>query len=434
MGAIAVILIYITCLSRFLAVFCIMYFVLSGIAIIYTRKKVLEMNQSEIVETSKLQSIQTEMIYSISNIKLTATEDSVYDKWEKQYKSAANKHYLTQKFQNIHTTFINMINTLGPILLFAVGMMQYKNGDMSLGSVIAVYTASSTYMGLCVNVFTSVDDFLLSGQYIDRVREITEEPSEQVPDEPVSCENIGDIELENVSFAYTNHSPTVIDDISLKIKEGQKVAIVGPSGSGKTTLGKLIIGLYKPVDGVVSYNGTDVSLLDNKNVRKQMGVVPQDMALMNKSIFENITLNRDEITLDMVKEAAGYARVDDEIEAMPMKYNTIISDMGTNISGGQKQRIAIARALVNNPKLLFLDEATSSLDAINEHIISSYVQNCGCTQVVIAHRISTIMDADVIFVMNQGKLVEQGTHEELMNKNGLYSNLYHNQLTDLRCA
>ena len=180
-----------------------------------------------------------------------------------------------------------------------------------------------------------------------------------------------------------------------------------------------------PVEEVIKTVLTEISEISLKTLV---------LDVMNKSIFENITLNRDEITLDMVKEAAGYARVDDEIEAMPMKYNTIISDMGTNISGGQKQRIAIARALVNNPKLLFLDEATSSLDAINEHIISSYVQNCGCTQVVIAHRISTIMDADVIFVMNQGKLVEQGTHEELMNKNGLYSNLYHNQLTDLRCA
>ena len=165
-----------------------------------------------------------------------------------------------------------------------------------------------------------------------------------------------------------------------------------------------------------------------------MGVVPQDMTLMNKTILENITLDRDDIDLDMVKTAASYARIDEEIEAMPMRYNTIISDLGTNISGGQKQRIAIARALVNNPKLLFLDEATSSLDTINEHIISSYVHNCGCTQIVIAHRISTIKDADIIFVMDKGRIIESGSHDELINKNGMYTSLYRNQQSDLKCA
>lgn len=433
-GAVLVILAYIGYLSTTLAMFCLLYFALSGAAIIYTRKKVLETNQSEIVEMSKLQSIQTEMIYSISNIKLTATEDTIYDKWKKQYNSAASKHYHTQKFQNIHTTFINMISTLGPIILFAVGMLEYKAGNMSLGSVIAVYTASSTYMGLCVNIFTSMDDFFLSGQYIDRVREISEEPVEEIPEDAVKCDTIGDIELDHVDFSYTNHSPKVIEDVSLKIKKGQKVAIVGPSGSGKTTLGKIILGLYKPVNGTVNYNGIDVMHIDNKNMRKQMGVVPQDMTLMNKTILENITLDRDDIDLDMVKTAASYARIDEEIEAMPMRYNTIISDLGTNISGGQKQRIAIARALVNNPKLLFLDEATSSLDTINEHIISSYVHNCGCTQIVIAHRISTIKDADIIFVMDKGRIIESGSHDELINKNGMYTSLYRNQQSDLKCA
>lgn len=433
-GAILVILGYIAHISRILALFCVGYFVLSGIAIIYTRKKVLETNQSEIVEMSKLQAIQTEMIYSISDIKLTATEDAVYDKWDNQYQRANDKHYATQKFQNIHTTFINMINTLGPVLLFAIGMMLCGQGALTIGAVIAVYSSATTYMSLCVSTFTSVDDFLLSSQYIDRVREITEEPIEAVPEDPKSADSSGDIELDNISFSYTNHSPKVIDNVSLKIESGQKVAIVGPSGSGKTTLGKLILGLYKATEGEVFYDGIRSDEIDKKEFRRHVGVVPQDMVLMNKSIKENITLDRDDITDEMVREAAKYACIDEEIEAMPMKYNTIVSDMGTNISGGQKQRIALARALINKPKLLFLDEATSSLDAINEHIISSYVQGCGCTQVVIAHRISTIMDADKIFVMKDGHIAESGNHAELMAKDGLYSNLYHNQLADLKCA
>ena len=433
-GAILVILGYIAHISKILALCCIGYFVLSGVAIIYTRKKVLETNQSEIVEMSKLQAIQTEMIYSISDIKLTATEDAVYDKWDKQYQRANDKHYATQKFQNIHTTFINMINTLGPVLLFAIGMMLCAQGALTIGAVIAVYSSANTYMSLCVSTFTSIDDFLLSSQYIDRVREITEEPVEAVPEDPQAADCGGDIELNNISFSYTNHSPKVIDNVSMKIKSGQKIAIVGPSGSGKTTLGKLILGLYKATEGEVYYDGIRSDEIDKKEFRRHVGVVPQDMVLMNKSIQENITLDREDITDEMVREAAKYACIDDEIEAMPMKYNTIVSDMGTNISGGQKQRIALARALINKPKLLFLDEATSSLDAINEHIISSYVQGCGCTQVVIAHRISTVMDADKIFVMKDGHIAESGNHAELMAKEGLYSDLYHNQLSDLKCA
>ncbi len=433
-GAIAVLLGYIAYLSKVLALFCVGYFILSGFAIIYTRKKILETNQAEIVEMSKLQGTQTEMIYSISDIKMTATEDSVYNKWEKQYQTANDKHYATQKYQNIHTTFINMINTLGPILLFAVGIILYNSGLMSIGSVIAVYSASTTYMSLCVSTFTSIDDFLLSSQYIDRVREITEEPIEKVPDNPQLADCGNDIELNNVSFSYTNHSPKVIDNVSMKIKSGQKVAIVGPSGSGKTTLGKLILGLYKATGGEVIYDGINSDEIDQKAFRRHIGVVPQDMVLMNKSIKDNIALERDYVTDEMIQEAAEFACIKDEIESMPMKYNTIISDMGTNISGGQKQRIALARALISKPKLLFLDEATSSLDAMNEHIISSYVHGCGCTQVVIAHRISTIKDADVIYVMKDGKIAEYGNHEELLSKNGIYSNLYTNQLTDLQYA
>lgn len=182
--------------------------------------------------------------------------------------------------------------------------------------------------------------------------------------------------------------------------------------------------------GNLLYNSIEFSELNKKTLRKQMGVVPQDVILLNDTIYNNIEMSRENITPEMIERASEIAQVNGEIEEMPMKYNTIISDMGTNISGGQRQRIGFARAIVNNPNVLLLDEATSSLDTINESRISEYLKSIGCTRIVIAHRISTIVDADVIYVMKDGRIVEQGNHKALMKKNGVYTKLYDNQIIE----
>ena len=155
-----------------------------------------------------------------------------------------------------------------------------------------------------------------------------------------------------------------------------------------------------------------------------MGIVPQDTYLFNKTIFDNITMNRNDITLEQVKEACVIAQIDKEIESMPMGYNTLISDMGMNISGGQRQRIILARSIVSKPKIILFDEATSSLDSINENNISKYLENLGCTRIIIAHRLSTIVDADIIYVLQNGEIIEQGNHDELIRKKGVYFDLY----------
>ena len=210
----------------------------------------------------------------------------------------------------------------------------------------------------------------------------------------------------------------------MHIKQGQKVAIVGSSGSGKSTLSKILLGLYEPTSGEILYDGINFKELNKQNVRRQLGVVPQDISLFNKSIYENIKMNKPDVTLEDVKKAAQIAQIADEIEAMPMGYYTLVSDMGLNLSGGQRQRIALARAILNNPQIIILDEATSSLDSVNEKKVSNYFKDIGCTRIVIAHRLSTIIDSDVIYVMDKGKIIESGTHKELMILNGSYANLY----------
>jgi len=238
----------------------------------------------------------------------------------------------------------------------------------------------------------------------------------------------GKIRMENVCFSYTKHSQEVLYNINLNIESGQKVAIVGPSGSGKSTLSKILIGLYTPTKGNIFYDDVSIDSLDKAHLRKQLGIVPQDISLLNKSIFENIKMNKENIDIDDVKKAAKVANINEEIEAMPMNYHTLISDMGTNLSGGQRQRIALARAIISNPKVILLDEATSSLDALNEANVSNYFRYNGCTRIVISHRLSTIIDSDMIYVMMDGRIAEQGNHNSLIAKKGFYYKLYKTQI------
>ena len=209
----------------------------------------------------------------------------------------------------------------------------------------------------------------------------------------------------------------------MTIESGQRIALVGQPGSGKSTLSKIPSELYKIDTGKVLFDGVNINQIDKKILSQNLGVVPQDSFLLNRSILDNITLKH-EVTSQKIEEVCKAVQIYDEIMAMPMKFNTIISDLGSNISGGQRQRIALARALINNPSIVILDEATSALDTINEERITKYIKSKGCTQIIVAHRLSTIKDADIIFVMKSGKIVESGNHKYLMALGGEYYSLY----------
>lgn len=213
----------------------------------------------------------------------------------------------------------------------------------------------------------------------------------------------------------------------MTIESGQRIALVGQPGSGKSLLSKIPSRipsrLYKIDTGKVLFDGVNINQIDKKILSQNLGVVPQDSFLLNRSILDNITLKH-EVTSQKIEEVCKAVQIYDEIMAMPMKFNTIISEMGSNISGGQRQRIALARALINNPSSVILDEATSALDTINEERITKYIKSQGCTQIIVAHRLSTIKDADIIFVMKGGKIVESGNHKYLMDLGGEYYSLY----------
>ena len=234
--------------------------------------------------------------------------------------------------------------------------------------------------------------------------------------------------MKNLNFRYGTRK-LVLEDINLKIEKGQKIAFVGESGSGKTTLSKLLLHLYTPETGDILINGNNVEDIQLETLRERIAYIPQETFLFSGSIFENLTLGLDEATMDDIIEASKMAQAHDFINELPLRYETRLEENGTNLSGGQRQRLAIARAMLKKPDILILDEATSNLDAITERALDRTIHEFAkdMTTIFIAHRLSTIKNCDRIYVMDKGKIVEQGTHRELIALGGKYSYLVKQQ-------
>jgi ABC-type bacteriocin/lantibiotic exporter with double-glycine peptidase domain len=233
----------------------------------------------------------------------------------------------------------------------------------------------------------------------------------------------GRIEVRNVSYRYPGSSEWAVRSLSFSIPANFKTAIVGGTGSGKSTVLNLLLGLAVPDEGEILFDGIPIEEVDLAHLRAQVGVVLQDITLFRGSIRENVTLGAPNVSHDQILQAAKLARIHDEIASLPMAYETMLSDNGANFSGGQRQRFALARALLLNPKLLVLDEATSHLDVQIEQEIEATISSLRCTRVVVAHRLSTIANADQILVLDHGQLVEKGTHHRLLQQQGIYGRL-----------
>jgi len=258
---------------------------------------------------------------------------------------------------------------------------------------------------------------------------VMETPREQEPGSGRPAGRLlGGVQLENVSFRYNPASPEVVRHVSVEIRPGSFVAVVGRSGAGKSTLANLLVGLYQPSEGRILFDDADLAELDLQSVRSQMGVVPQHPYLFGTSIRANISLADPTLPLRAVVEAAKLAHIHDEIMAMPLGYDTLLADGGASLSGGQRQRLALARALVHRPAVLLLDEATSALDALTESAIQEELARLRCTRVVVAHRLSTIQSADLILVMDDGRIAERGRHDELVARGGTYAELISRQV------
>ena len=311
-----------------------------------------------------------------------------------------------------------------------VGIMQVINNNLTLGSYMAFMTLAGYFMdpiGNLVSLQLSIQEANISMKRLSEIMDYErEQQSERQYQEITQID--GDIKLNHVTFGYGNRKPA-LDDVSFTIEKGQKVALVGASGSGKSTIAKLLLKYYEPQSGDITIDGMDISEYRNDDIRRAVSYVPQNIELFSKSIYDNIRVTRQSATLDEVREAAKAADAHEFIKRLPMQYYTYLEEAGNGLSGGEKQRIALARALLKENQFYIMDESTSNLDFATENIIFDMIYNKfrKKTMLIIAHRLATVKNCDKIIVMDKGKIIEQGTHKELLEKKGQYYRLWEMQ-------
>jgi len=419
-----VILIYLFSKSVNLAFIVILFSTINVAVTALTRSRIKELNQEEISKNAQLQGFQTEFVYGIFGIKTAGIEDQTYEKWSSYLREFISSIKRKDRFLNIVNSMNSTFTIIFPLFILWLGARFVLTGSLSMGELVAFHGLAIQFFGNSTTIVQTFNSFFLTTSYLQRIQDVLSEPQEQTNENEYIEQLEGDIKLKNVDFKYTKYSSEVIKDVSLHIKPGEKVAIVGKSGAGKSTLAKLMLGLYIPTRGTVAFDDKEIRNINLKRLRRKVGVVPQDVTLFNRTIKDNISLYSDDVKQETIEQVAKMAQIHDDIMAMPMKYNTMISELGMNISGGQRQRIALSRALVNKPSIILLDEATSSLDHFNERQIDHYLNSLKCTRIVIAHKLTSIMGADQIIVMEDGRIKDVGVHDELVQRDEFYSTFY----------
>ncbi|MGW3986215.1 peptidase domain-containing ABC transporter [Streptomyces sp. NPDC004830] len=398
-------------------------FLLNAAYLALTRVRVLEAVDAEIAHLSKSQSTQLDAIVSIPTIKMGGYADQFVDSWSTTYHQSLDAMKARMRLQQGRIAGLTTTTQMfGPVVLLLASLYFVNRGQISLGAAIAVQAVSATYFALATSVFQTYTEFNEASRYLARLHDITDAPSEPAGGSRTELDSTS-IRVEGVGFRYTKHSDPVLHDVSLDIAPGARVALVGRSGSGKSTLGRIICGLYEPSTGSVRFGGRPMAEYDRDALRRAIGYIPQEVHLHNRTILENLTLGQD-ISLEQVRDYCDSVGILDFLEELPMGLKTLVSEMGANFSGGQRQRLAIVRALLQRPRILVMDEATASLDTVNERRVTEIIRDIGATQVIIAHRLATIRSADRIYVFDGGRVVEQGTHEELLAARAVYADLY----------
>ncbi|MBM7118474.1 peptidase domain-containing ABC transporter [Archangium primigenium] len=402
---------------------------------IWSRRRQAELMSRSLEAESKSQAYQVEFLIGMQNLKAMGGEHRAMDRWSGMFVDVLNISLARGKLSTLTDALMSALRLGAPLVIMCFGAWQVLRGALTLGGMLALNAVAMGFLGPLSNLVSTLMQFQLLGSYFERIHDVLDTPQEQETEKVRPAHTLaGHITLEDVSFRYGPHSPLVTRGVSVDVQPGQMVAIVGRSGAGKSTLANLLLGMYVPSSGRILYDGVDLTELDLRSVRQQVGIVMQSPALFSSSIRSNIALADPSLPMDAIIEAARLARLHKEILAMPMGYETLLLERGASLSGGQRQRLALARALVRKPAILLLDEATSALDSITEGEVHRALASIRCTRVVIAHRLSTVVHADLILTMEDGALVEAGTHEELVARGGVYAALVAAQLASAPAA
>lgn len=404
------------------------------ILIVWLFKKTYEnINRREMEENAQLNAYLVESLNGVETIKAYNAEKATKDELEKRFikfLKSIFKHGLIDNYQNSLKNYLGLVS--GTVILW-VGSYQVLRGNMTAGQLIA-FNALLAYfltpLQNLVNLQPMLQSAIVASQRLGEILDLETEEEKHKGKRMVPQHLKGDIDIRNVDFRYGTRS-LILKDMNLSIGQGEKVAFVGESGSGKTTLAKLLLNFYQPEKGEILINGNNIQDLDFHKLREKIAYVSQESFFFSGTIEENLSLGTDnDVTLEDIVSAAKIAKAHDFINTLPLRYSTVLEENASNLSGGQRQRLSITRAILKRPDILILDEATSNLDSITEKAISETIDDycSGITTIIIAHRLSTIKKCDKICVIEQGQIIELGTHEELLNSKGRYYELWRNQI------
>jgi ABC-type bacteriocin/lantibiotic exporter with double-glycine peptidase domain len=427
-GLTATYLVVILLISAKMALLVLCLGLLRILVLTLVHRRLTELMASQLDATAKAQGYLAEVIAGIQTLKSAGQERTAVDRWTTLYTAELEGAASRGRLEGGANAVIGSLETLSPLAVIGCGATLALSGELSLGAVLALMALSAAFLTPLNQLVESGLQLSLLHAYLERVEDVLETPPEQDPAAVCMAPKVtGRISMHGVSFRYGRDQPLILEDVNLSVEAGQTVAIVGESGAGKTTLANLLLGLYLPTEGEIRFDGQNINTLDLPSLRRQVGVVSQQPYLFAGTIRDNITMANDAIPLSRCVQAGRAAHLHNDIMKLPMRYHSLLPDRGESLSGGQRQRLALARALLRNPSILLLDEATSALDSRTEREIIDTIERLRCTRIVIAHRLSTIVRADLIVVLDQGRIVETGRHQDLVHREGVYRSLVHAQ-------
>ncbi|MCG8572751.1 MAG: peptidase domain-containing ABC transporter [Spirochaetes bacterium] len=423
------VVLYIQCWQLFLVA---LFFIPFSIAVVWLFTKPFQKNYRNLMgETADTEAYLVESLNGIGTIKAMNAQNSAVFDTEKKFVKVLKSIFKVGWMQNLQASLQTFLTLLGGVIVLWIGSVYVIKGTLSVGQLITFNALLAYFFEPIKNLIGLQPTLQEAIVAADRLGEILDLEIEAKDDDQLLSPDFfyGDIQLKNVTFGYGTRQ-NVLEDINLTIKAGDKVAIVGESGSGKTTLAKLLLKYYLPKEGEILIDNNNIKDLQTENLRNKTGYVPQDIFLFSGSIRENIAFGQRDANFENIVDAAQSAMAHSFINDMPLRYDTMVGERGATLSGGQKQRLALARIILKKPNMIILDEATSNLDSIAEKAIHETIDKIsnGVTTIIIAHRLSTIMRCNKIVVLEKGRICEFGSHSQLLNNNGKYSELWNVQL------